>query len=592
MKKISFLLAIILLLSAPLMTACRRQVPPEETQGTAQAVTTPPNFTTPPINEQPVVHASISAEKLASYEIIYAKDSSKEVKTALQAIPNILFDAYGVILNQRSDLFYEGVASLAKGQYEILIGNTNREESATFLANLKWDDYGYGIVGDKLVIAGKNEDGTLKALRAFLAHIEGNTNEVFFTNQNQLLMQKQYPYPNITINGIAATDLAILCNEEELGGVAQIIRDAIIESCGIAVPIVTDSPEDSVQNKIVIGHTNMIFIDPAPEDIIYPTGKEFYISQCAGGIFVDANSAAGYYSAASYIVTSISPDCKGSDVVVLEQGKHMGEDALPVMSFNLMAGSQSNPESKRIDAVVETILKYRPAVVGVQEATDTWIALLNQRLGDIYTIVGDGRNETRGDEHSAILYLTAEFDCIESGTKWLSDTPDVPGSQLSSALTEYPRIMTYVHLSRKSDGKQFLHVNTHLDYGTTDVEEAVKVAQIEVLFNEIGKFSYLPTVITGDFNATVDSPVYNRIQQNGYHNFCAEVLETSPTYHGLMGTTGEPSHIDFILNNGRIYNDYYLMDMYYRICNERVNNENVSDHYPILTVLYFSPTGK
>ena len=588
MKKLSFLLAIILLLSVPLMTACKRQVPPQETP----QVQTTTEATTPPVIDQPVVHASILAEQLASYEIIYAKDSSKEVKTALQAIPNILFDAYGVILNQRSDLFYEGVASLAKGQYEILIGQTNREESATFLSNLKWDDYGYGIVGDKLVIAGKNEDGTLKALRAFLAHIEGKTGEVFFTNQNQLLMQKQYPYPNITINGIAATDLAILCNEEELGGVAQIIRDAIIESCGIAVPIVTDSPEDSVQNKIVIGHTNMIFIDPAPEDIAYPTGKEFYISQHAGGIFVDANTSAGYYSAASYIVTSISPDCKGSDVVVLEQGKHMGKDALPVMSFNLMAGSQSNPESKRLDAVVETILKYRPAVVGVQEATDTWIALLNQRLGDIYTIVGDGRNETRGDEHSAILYLTAEFDCIESGTKWLSETPDVPGSQHSTATSKYPRIMTYVHLSRKSDGREFLHVNTHLDYGTTDAEEAVKVEQIEVLFNEIGKFSYLPTVITGDFNATVDSPVYNRIQQKGYHNFGAEFLETSPTYHGLMGTTGEPSHIDFILHNGQIYNDYYLMDMCYRICTERINNENVSDHYPILTVLYFSPTGK
>ena len=588
MKKISFLLAILLLVSAFLMTACKKQVPPEEPPATTPALTTPPT-----VDEQPVVYASIPGEQLAKYEIIYAKDSSKEVKSEVQKIPNIVFDAYDIILNQRTDLYYEGVPSLAKGQYEILVGNTNREESATFLSNLKWDDYGYGIVGDKLVIAGKNEDGTLKALRAFLEHIQGNTGEVFFTNKDQLLVQKQYPYSNITINGISATDLAIVCNEESLGGVAEIIRDAIIEACGIAVPIVTDNPaEDSVKNKIVIGHTDMIIIDNAPDDIAYPTGKEFYISMLAGGIFVDANTMAGYYSAADYIAMYISPECKGGDVVVLEQGKHIGEDALPVMSFNLMAGSQSNPESKRIDAVVNTILKYRPAVVGVQEATDTWIALLNQRLGDIYTIVGDGRNENSSGEHSAILYLTEEFDCLESGTKWLSHTPDVPGSQLSSALTEYPRIMTYVHLSRKSDGKEFLHVNTHLDYGTTDAEEAVKVAQIEVLFGEIEKFSNLPTVITGDFNATVDSPVYNRIQQNGYHNYCAEFFETFPTYHGLMGTTGEPSHIDFILHNGRIYNDYYLADMYYRICTERINNENVSDHYPIFTVLYFSPTGK
>jgi hypothetical protein len=355
MKKLSFLLAIVLLLSSFFITACKKQVPPDEPPATT------PELTTPTVDEQPVVYENILVEQLAKYEIIYAKDSSKEVKSEVQKIPNIIFDHYEVILNQRTDLYYEGVASLAKGQYEILIGNTNREESTTFLSNLKWDDYGYGIVGDKLVIAGKNEDGTLKALRAFLAHIEGNTGEVFFTNQNQLLMQKQYPYQNITINGIAATDLAILCNEEELGGGAQMIRDAIIESCGIAVPIVTDKDIDRIENKIVIGHTDQIIIDPAPDDIVYPTGKEFYISILAGGIFIDANTSAGYYSAAAYIDAYLSPGGKGGDVVVLEQGKHIGEDALPVMSFNLMAGSQSNPESKRVDAVVETILKYRPA---------------------------------------------------------------------------------------------------------------------------------------------------------------------------------------------------------------------------------------
>ena len=586
MKKLSFLLAIVLLASSFLMTACKKQVPPEEPPNTTPAFTTPPT-----VDEQPVVYASITAEQLAKYEIIYAKNSSKEVKSEVQKIPNIVFDAYEIILNQRTDLYYEGVASLTKGQYEILIGETNREESATFLADLKWDDYGYGIVGDKLVIAGKNEDGTLKALRAFLEHIKGNTGEVFFTNQNQLLVKKQYPYSNITINGIAATDLAILCNQQELGGVAQIIRDAIIEACGIAVPIVTDNPaEDSVKNKIVIGHTDMIIIDEAPDDIAYPTGKEFYISMLAGGIFVDANTMAGYYSAAAYIVTYISPECKGGDVVVLEQGKHIGVDALPVMSFNLMAGSQSNPESKRIDAVVETILKYCPAVVGVQEATDTWIALLNQRLGDIYTIVGEGRNADGGGEHSAILYLTEEFDCLESGTKWLSDTPDVPGSKFAES--HYTRIMTYALLQRKSDGKQFLHVNTHLDYGTTDAEEAVKVAQMQVLFEEIQSISAHHIIITGDFNATVYSPVYKMMVREYWENTFYADASQFPTYHALMGTTGEESHIDFIFYRTTQYDHSYLICEYYRICTERIDNENVSDHYPIFAILTFKQSWK
>ena len=577
MKKISFLLAIALLVSSFLMTACKKQVPPEEPPATTPALTTPPI-----VDEQPVVYASIAREQLANYEIIYAKDSSKEVKSEVQKIPNIVFDAYEIILNQRTDLYYEGVDSLAKGQYEILIGNTNREESATFLSNLKWDDYGYGIVGDKLVIAGKNEDGTLKALRAFLEHIQGNTGEVFFTNQNQLLVQKQYPYSNITINGIFATDLAIVCNEESLGGVAQIIRDAIIEACGIAVPIVTDSPEDSVQNKIVIGHTDMIIIDNAPEDIAYPTGKEFYISMLAGGIFVDANTMAGYLSAANRIATQIATTNVGN--ITLSHGQYTGEDAIGVMSFNLMVMGRF--DAQRADNVIQIIRKYRPSIVGVQEADDKWINALSQELGDLYTIVGEGRNDDGSGEHSAILYLTEGFDCLESGTKWLSYTPDTPGSKLADS--HYTRIMTYVHLVRKSDGKEFLHVNTHLDYGTTFEEELTKREQMRILLAEIEKFAGIPTIITGDFNATVDSLVYRKIINNGYTDACNLPAEQRPyTYHGLMGTTGEESHIDYIFAK-----DISVMQNSYRVCTERVENANVSDHYPIFAILTFKQSGK
>ena len=60
MKKLSFLLAILFLVSAFLMTACKKQVPPEEPPATTPAFTTPPT-----IDEQPVVYASITAEQLA-----------------------------------------------------------------------------------------------------------------------------------------------------------------------------------------------------------------------------------------------------------------------------------------------------------------------------------------------------------------------------------------------------------------------------------------------------------------------------------------------------------------------------------------------
>ena len=576
MKKLSFLLVIILLMSTCLMMACNKEEPPEETT---------PVVTFPKEEEElPVVRTSISADELSNYEIIYARNSSQEIKnTEIVNLFNALREAFGVVLNQRSDLYYEGVASLAKGDYEILIGQTNREESEIFLANLKWDDYGYGIVGDKLVIAGKNEDGTLAALRAFIEHINASEDEaVFFDNTNQMLEQKEYPHQSLSINGISVSELSILCNEEELGGVAQIIRDAIIDACGAAVPIVTDKEINGLENVIVIGSTTHISADRMPDEYVYSTGNEYLIScidavLARGCIWLEAQTASGYWSAATDLATQISSS--ESDNIVIESGKREGSDNIAVMSFNLMAGK----EEKRIDSVIETILKYRPAVVGVQEATDTWISILRSRLKDVYTVVGEGRNAEGHDEFSAILYLTDEFNLLDSGTKWLSNTPDQKGSKLPESY--YVRIMTYVHLERKSDGKQFLHANTHLDYTVKPEDEATQVAQMQILLNEIAKLNLgdIPTIITGDFNAKVNTLVYQKMIEEGYTDAAAHIAaeDRAPTYHGLMATTGEPRHIDFIFTKN-LENDNL-----YRICTERVDNENVSDHYPILSILTF-----
>lgn len=581
MKQLSFWLAILVLLSAILMTACSNGETPQET---APQQTAPAQTTAPIEDEPPVVHASISVEQLTNYELIYAGGTSKEVVDLIKNLSTLIYDNFGVKLDYRTDKFYEGVDAYAKGQYEILIGNTNREESQTFLSSLRWDDYGFGIVGDKLVIAGANEDGTLAALRAFVACIENTQKgEVFFSNVDQFIVQSNYPQPNLTINGISASKLVILCNQEELGGVAQIIRDAIIDVCGIAPPIVTDKDVESFENVFLIGDTVHIDVETAPDEIAYPTGKEYYIDSCMSqGIRLQAKNAAGYLSAANRIATQIATT--NVESITLSHGQYTGEDAIGVMSFNLMAMGRF--DAQRANNVIQIIRKYRPAVVGVQEADDKWIDVLFQKLGDIYTIVGEGRNDDGSGEHSAILYLTEEFDCLESDTKWLSNTPDTPGSKLADS--HYIRIMTYVHLVRKSDGKQFLHVNTHLDYGATFEEELTKREQMRILLAEIEKFAGIPTVITGDFNATADSPVYQKIIKNGYTDACNLPIEQRPyTYHGLMGTTGEESHIDYIFAK-----DISVMQNSYRVCTERVENANVSDHYPIFAVLTFASNQK
>ena len=71
----------------------------------------------------------------------------------------------GISMKTRTD------AIAASGSnYEILLGRTNRPETATFLATLAPNEYGYGIVGNKIVITGWSDLTIGKAAELFVAN--------------------------------------------------------------------------------------------------------------------------------------------------------------------------------------------------------------------------------------------------------------------------------------------------------------------------------------------------------------------------------------------------------------------------------------
>ena len=55
---------------------------------------------------------------------------------------------------------------------EVLVGLTNRPETKAFLKNLKPNEYGYGVVGNKLVVAGWADYTTAMAVKAFCEDYE------------------------------------------------------------------------------------------------------------------------------------------------------------------------------------------------------------------------------------------------------------------------------------------------------------------------------------------------------------------------------------------------------------------------------------
>lgn len=250
------------------------------------------------------------------------------------------------------------------------------------------------------------------------------------------------------------------------------------------------------------------------------------------------------------------------------------EETVRIMSFNIRYGEFDS----RATIVPEVIADYKPDSVGLQECTFDWAVTLGTLL-DGYTLVGVGRDT--GDkspfcgEMSAILYKTDKYELIDSGTFWLSQTPEEVSFGWDA---ECRRICTWVILQNKQTGEKFAHVNTHLDnIGDLARKNGAKmVSEFALTFD-------MPTVVTGDFNFKKGSDYYNSIITAGLTDTqdIAENTMYGKTYHGYNGGE-EGLPIDFIFVNDRI-----TEVSQYKILRTQYYKKYTSDHYPIYADMKF-----
>ena len=249
-------------------------------------------------------------------------------------------------------------------------------------------------------------------------------------------------------------------------------------------------------------------------------------------------------------------------------------DTLRIMSFNIRFGEYN----KRKNIVPLLIMEYAPDSIGIQECTHQWYENLTATLTD-YEFIGVGRDT--GDtsalcgEMSAILYKKDKFTLVDSGTFWLSETPDEVSQGWDGACR---RICTWVVLEDKVTGEQFAHVNTHLDHRGPEarVNGSQMVKDFALDFD-------MPVVVTGDFNLDKGSELYNGIIDGGLWDAQdkTEDTMTGKTYHDYEGGE-EGLPIDFIFVNEQVSEV-----IRYRIVRDKYNGKHSSDHYPIYADMKF-----
>lgn len=243
---------------------------------------------------------------------------------------------------------------------------------------------------------------------------------------------------------------------------------------------------------------------------------------------------------------------------------------LTFMTFNVRYATVAdgkNAWSERRDLAYWVIDKHEPDVLGVQEALAVQVDELSAHLKE-YGVVGVGRDDGKtAGEYSAIFFRRDEFELVDSGTFWLSETPDVPGSK--SWGNNVVRICTWAKL-RHSSGKLLTVFNTHFDHESAPSRLSSAALVLERMPPD--------AVLMGDFNAGESSPEVRALLAGGLRDTYRLIdphAKAVGTFNGFdaKATTGEKI-------------DYVFAGSHWRVVDadiERSTREGrcPSDHFPV-----------
>lgn len=246
---------------------------------------------------------------------------------------------------------------------------------------------------------------------------------------------------------------------------------------------------------------------------------------------------------------------------------------IKMMSYNLRCISPTDWGKKawfyRANLVIDDIENEKPGIIGFQESTKWHYKYLVDTLKG-YDSVIEYRDEAFNSEGCPIFYNTSLYELVDKGSFWLSETPEVMSKSWGA---QYNRVCSYVILTDKASGEDFVVFNTHLSH----VSDEARINGIKVVLDKIAEFGSLPSVIMGDFNALEGSETYNSVTKNFLDaKKVAEKTSDSHTYQN-WGNPEKFQRIDYFMvsKTGFKINSYDVLSAVH-------DGVYSSDHCPIV----------
>lgn len=248
-----------------------------------------------------------------------------------------------------------------------------------------------------------------------------------------------------------------------------------------------------------------------------------------------------------------------------------------LISFNVRqsgAAQKDGPDcwENRREAVLNLFQQESPSVVGIQEGRIDQVRCIEQGCPQ-YARVGVGRDDgAEGGEIMAIFYRNDRFELLDSGTFWLSATPD----EVSRGWDGYcNRTVTWVRLRETLSGKEFYYLNTHFDHKGAEARRESARLIADFVRDRIP--AEATVIVGGDLNSGDGDPIFEPMKAVlTVVRDIADPTDRGGTFNGF-GSVPDNIVLDHFFSRGLDTLDRPSL----RVLRSDYGAPYISDHYPV-----------
>ncbi len=522
----------------------------------------------------------IAADGKSEYKIVRPLECDDHIYDAANALREYIKDKTGVNIKVVSD---GGDKPMEQSEFEILVGQTNREESTKLYERLDYNGAKAAISGQKIIIAAYTKESTdflvERVTRNFDVSDDRSTLSISELNINK---SGSYDIESLKFDGEDLWSYGMVLSDEDELSMAKHLRQIIGKASGIMINVYADVNDlpDGIK-PFYIG--NKVCPTSTDGNTSYRFGK------ADDGIalyYTDASSRTRAYidfESAIMGASNISLDLSHAISPSKKQDYTASTADIKIMSFNVLNGWDSSNIGNRDNLTASKILNITPDVIGLQEFDSYYRNASEDRLSTLisskYAEVGEAQGSWNPIFYNkdTLTLLTYGFHTYTDGTEY----------KYPSGGNSMFRTFTWALFEEKTSGKQFLVFNTHLDYttGNTIKMQSNQLSECKELTSKINELTALFGIgnvfMIGDFNTTIGSTTCETLFKFGFKDtHTLAQIKDDVASAGKKGFPTEGSYANaidhiFCIGTNISVSEYKTI----------IDIRDASDHCPIYAIL-------